>query len=75
MLKYRKEVGKTVATETKTKTDFIGFSSTIEKEGREGSIQVFTQVQGRPVTDKELAELQRLQEEAAVKVEEILNGQ
>ncbi len=61
--------------ETETKTDFIGFSSTIEKEGREGSIQVFTQVQGMPVTDRELAELRRLQEEAAVKVDEMLNGQ
>ncbi|MCM1232695.1 MAG: hypothetical protein NC489_21425 [Ruminococcus flavefaciens] len=27
---------------TETKTDFIGFSSDIKKEGREGSIQVFT---------------------------------
>lgn len=60
---------------TETKTDFIGFSSTIEKEGREGSIQVFTQVQGMPVTDRELAELRRLQEEAAEKVDEMLNGQ
>lgn len=61
--------------EAGTRTDFIGISSTITKEGREGSIQVFTQVQGMPVTDKELAELRRLQEEAAVKVDEMLNGQ
>ena len=68
-----KEVRKLVQSETKT--DFIGFSSTIEKEDREGSIQVFTQVQGMPITDKELAELRRLQEEAAAKVDEMLNKQ
>ena len=61
--------------QTETRTDFIGFSSTIEKEDREGSIQVFTQVQGMPITDKELAELRRLQEEAAAKVNEMLNEQ
>lgn len=61
--------------DTKTRTEFIGFSSTIEKEGRQGSIQVFTQVQGMPVTDKELAELRRLQEEAAKKVDEMLKGE
>lgn len=60
---------------TKTRTDFIGISSTIQKPDREGSIQVFTQVQGMPVTDKELSELRRLQEEAATKVDEMLEGQ
>jgi len=58
--------------EAETKTDFIGISSTIKKNGRDGCIQVFTQVQGMPVTDKELAELRRLQEEAAVKVDKML---
>lgn len=58
-----------------TRTDFIGISSNITKEGREGSIQVFTQIQGMPVTDKELAGLRRLQEEAAVKVDEMLSEQ
>lgn len=58
--------------EAETKTDFIGISSTITKKGRDGCIQVFTQVQGMPVTDRELAELRRLQEEAATKVDEML---
>lgn len=38
--------------EAGTRTDFIGISSNITKEGRDGSIQVFTQVQGMPVSDK-----------------------
>lgn len=57
-----------------TRTEFIGFSSTIEKEGREGNIQVFTHVQGMPITDEELAGLRRLQEEAAARVDEMMNG-
>lgn len=61
--------------EAGTRTHFIGISSNIKKEGREGSIEVFTQVQGMPITDRELAELRRLQEEAATKVDEMLNGQ
>ncbi len=61
--------------EAGTRTDFIGISSNITKVGREGSIQVFTQVQGMSVTDKELSELRRLQEEAAAKVDEMLSGQ
>lgn len=68
--KGRREVKKVV--EAETKTDFIGISSTITKKGRDGCIQVFTQVQGMPVTDRELAELRRLQEEAATKVDEML---
>lgn len=46
--------------EAETKTDFIGISSTITKKGHDGCIQVFTQVQGMLVTDRELAELRRL---------------
>ncbi len=68
-----REAGKMV--ETGTRTDFIGISSNITKEGREGSIQVFMQVQGMPITDKELAGLRRLQEEVAAKVDEMLNKQ
>lgn len=68
---YVKKGGEKVI-EAETKTDFIGISSTITKKGRDGCIQVFTQVQGMPVTDKELAELRRLQEEAAAKVDEML---
>ena len=69
-INIEREVEKVV--EAETKTDFIGISSTITKKGRDGCIQVFTQVQGMPVTDKELAELRRLQEEAATKVDEML---
>ncbi len=57
--------------EAGTGTDFIGI---ITKKGREGSIRVSTQVQDMPITDKELAELRRFQEEAAAKVDEMLNG-
>ena len=55
--------------EESARTDFIGISSNITKKNRNGSIQVFIQVQGMPITDSELAELKRLQEELAAKVD------
>lgn len=55
--------------EESARTDFIGISSNITKKNRNGSIQVFIQVQGMPITDSELAELKRLQEELAEKVD------
>jgi len=55
--------------------DFIGISSSIRKEGREGCVQVCVQVEGMPVTDRELAELKRLQEETAAKADGVLDGQ
>ena len=63
----REEVAE--VTETGVKTDFIGIASDVKKKSREGSIQVFIQVQGMSVTDSELAELKRLQEEFATKVD------
>ena len=61
--------------DSEIRTEFIGFSSTIKKEGRKGSVQVFTQVQGMPVNDEELAALRHLQEEAAAKVDAALKDQ
>jgi len=55
------------------RTQFIGFVATIEKEGRDGNVQVLTQVQDMELTDKELARLKRLQEETAEKVEAALD--
>ena len=54
------------------RTNFIGISSEVKKENRDGSIQVFIQVQGMPITDSELTELKRLQEELATKVDEVI---
>ncbi len=55
------------------RTRFIGFVATIEKEGRDGNVQVLTQVQDMELTDKELARLKRLQKETAEKVEAALD--
>ena len=55
--------------EESARTDFIGISSNITKKNRDGSVQVFIQVQGMPITDRELAELRKLQEELATKVD------
>jgi len=70
-MKKRKEVR--IMVENRIRTDYFRLSSIITKEGREGRVQVFTDVQGMPVTDEELAELRRLQKETAAKVDEILN--
>ena len=51
------------------RTDFMSISSNITKKNRDGSVQVFIQVQGMPITDRELAELRKLQEELATKVD------
>ena len=58
--------------EESARTDFIGISSNITKKNRDGSVQVFIQVQGMPITDRELAELRKLQEELATKVDRAL---
>ena len=51
------------------RTDFMSISSNITKKNRDGSVQVFIQVQGMPITDRELAELRKVQEELATKVD------
>ena len=55
-----------------TRTNFIGLSTNITKENRSGSVEVFIQVQGMAVTDTELSDLKKLQEEMAVKVDAAL---
>lgn len=55
-----------------TRPLFVSFVSTITKEGENGetgTLEVFTQIQDCPVTDEELLEIKRIQEEAAAKID------
>lgn len=55
-----------------TKPIFVSFASRITKEGENGetgTLEVFTQIQDCPVTDEELLEIKKIQEEAAGKID------
>ena len=55
-----------------TRPMFVSFASTITKEGENGetgTLEVFTQIQDCPVTDEELLEIKKIQEEAAGKID------
>ena len=62
-------VGEMVET---TKPIFVSFASKITKEGENGetgTLEVFTQIQDCPVTNEELLEIKKIQEEAAGKID------
>lgn len=55
-----------------TRPMFVSFASRIRKEGENGEtgeLEVFTQIQDCPVTDEELLEIKKIQEEAAEKID------
>lgn len=55
-----------------TRPIFVSFASRITKEGKNGetgTLEVFTQIQDCPVTDEELLEIKKIQEEAAGKID------
>lgn len=55
-----------------TRPIFVSFASRITKEGENGetgTLEVFTQIQDCPVTDEELLEIKKIQEEAAGKID------
>lgn len=60
-----------------TRPLFISFSSEITKENENGedigTLEVFTQIQDCQVTNEELLEIKKIQEEAAEKINELLN--
>lgn len=60
-----------------TRPIFVSFASRITKEGENGEIgtlEVFTQIQDCPVTDEELLEIKKIQEEAAGKIDALFKG-
>lgn len=55
---------------------FISFSNKITKEdenGEVGTFEIFAQIHNYPVTDEELLEIKRIQEEAIEKIDLLFN--
>lgn len=61
-------------TEKKPTTNYISIASAVEKEDRGGDLQIHVHINGISVTDKELTDLRRLQDEMARRAGEILEG-
>lgn len=55
-----------------TKNDYIVLSTKVETE-RQGAIDISTRIDGMEATNKELLEIKEVQQEAAQKIEKILN--
>lgn len=55
------------------KVNFIGMTNTITAEGRNGQLQLFTQLTDFETTDEELSQIKEIQQEAAAKLEAIFN--
>lgn len=55
-----------------TEVNFFGMNNIITAEDRAGEIELFTQIRGMRVSDKELVRIKEVQERAAGEIEVIL---
>lgn len=55
-----------------TEVNFFGMNNIITTEDRAGEIELFTQIRGMRVSDKELVRIKEVQERAAGEIEVIL---